>query len=292
MSLFWTDRVWNHSRQTGSNLFVLVAIADFVNESGETFAKIETIAKKVRLSPRQVQRIIAALERSGELIVERCPGRSQDQVFKIGNALCTVENKPAQKGDISGVKGDIGVTFSPSEKVTSEVVKGDISGVKGDISGNPLKLPYKDNSINPDERSREREPEQPRGSPPARSENHSHSQPITPGRVLSFTPSRLLVDEPFLLEMQVRFPDLDVPFVAEKMKLAGGAQTKARLLSWLGNERPKSNFPEVKNDERNPNRNPNRNGNRAGHGEQVEPESARDSRAEIERLGFRPAKVI
>jgi helix-turn-helix protein len=69
-------RVWALSGNKGSALLLLLAIADYTHEDGTNcFASVATLAKKVRLSPREVRRLInETLVPSGELHVQKREG--------------------------------------------------------------------------------------------------------------------------------------------------------------------------------------------------------------------------
>jgi hypothetical protein len=68
--------VLNNSRQKGSHRLVLLIIANHAHGNGSNaFPSMKTLAAESLMSERQVIRIVADLERSGELIVERSRGR-------------------------------------------------------------------------------------------------------------------------------------------------------------------------------------------------------------------------
>lgn len=71
MSVRVMAKVWESSRQSGSALLTLLAIADNANDEGVAFPTQERIAEKVRMSVRQVRTIIHVLEESGELLVTK-----------------------------------------------------------------------------------------------------------------------------------------------------------------------------------------------------------------------------
>ncbi len=62
--------VWRHSQQKGSGLLLLLSLADYANDRGVAFPSVETLAQKVRMSPRNVQILLRKLEADGELIIE------------------------------------------------------------------------------------------------------------------------------------------------------------------------------------------------------------------------------
>ena len=58
--------VFHHSKATGNDLLVLVAIANYISDDG-AWPKVETIAKYARTSTRQVHRSLASLRELGEI---------------------------------------------------------------------------------------------------------------------------------------------------------------------------------------------------------------------------------
>lgn len=137
MSIRVMSHVWANSGQQGSNLLVLLAIADWARDDGHNaYPTIPMLAAKARLSTRSVQRIIAKLEHTGELVIRRSTGRGHAHVYSIpmdtkGDNLSSDKDVIPSVDDISdaSVKGDNGgmerVT-SETERVTSDAIKGDI----------------------------------------------------------------------------------------------------------------------------------------------------------------------
>jgi hypothetical protein len=75
MSIDVSTLVWKHSKQKGSALLVLLAIADNCHDDGAgAYPSYQTLAAKSRLSERNVKYIIKTLEASKELIVLRGMG--------------------------------------------------------------------------------------------------------------------------------------------------------------------------------------------------------------------------
>jgi hypothetical protein len=71
MSIDLMSRVWKHSAHSGTELLVLLALADMANDEGICWPGKTRLAEKCRVSKRQLKRIISSLEASGELIVMR-----------------------------------------------------------------------------------------------------------------------------------------------------------------------------------------------------------------------------
>jgi hypothetical protein len=83
MSIELTSAVWKHSRQKSGALLVLLALADYANSKGIAWPAVSTLARKVRMSKRNVQRWVRALQQAGELEVRRNQGRRGSNVYRI-----------------------------------------------------------------------------------------------------------------------------------------------------------------------------------------------------------------
>lgn len=69
MSIRIMSHVWQHSAQKGSALLTLLAIADMANDDGECWPGVDRLAKKTRMTERNLQMTIRKLEEAGELQV-------------------------------------------------------------------------------------------------------------------------------------------------------------------------------------------------------------------------------
>lgn len=76
MSIRVMEYVWKSSAHAGSELLVLLALADWSDDYGVCYPNVATIAQKSRIGERQVINVIHALEASGELYVRRGHGRA------------------------------------------------------------------------------------------------------------------------------------------------------------------------------------------------------------------------
>ena len=85
MSLDVTKACWKNSQHSGTKLLMLVAIADFSDDSGKAFPSVRTLATKCRMCHRNAQYIIKELVKSGELSVEpnRGPSPKFSNLYKI-----------------------------------------------------------------------------------------------------------------------------------------------------------------------------------------------------------------
>ena len=74
MSVKVMSRVWESSSRAGTELLTLLALADFSNDESESFPSLTVLARKVRLSVRQVCHILDSLEQAGEIHRKRSSG--------------------------------------------------------------------------------------------------------------------------------------------------------------------------------------------------------------------------
>jgi len=86
--------VWENSKAKGSELLLLLSIADHAADDGYCWPTIETLAEKIRMRERSVIRLIKELEAYGELCVIRSHknnrymvimGRNIDEIEKALN---------------------------------------------------------------------------------------------------------------------------------------------------------------------------------------------------------------
>jgi len=79
MALVWDDPDLKHR----SELLVMLAIADYANENGKAWPSIDSLAAKSRTTPRQVQKVIAALCQRSKLTVDMCAGPYKTNIYSI-----------------------------------------------------------------------------------------------------------------------------------------------------------------------------------------------------------------
>jgi hypothetical protein len=76
--------VWENSQHSGTALLLLLAIADYSNDERRiAWPSYETLAKKCRCSKRRVISLMAVLEASGELIIQRQTGRGKTNTYMV-----------------------------------------------------------------------------------------------------------------------------------------------------------------------------------------------------------------
>jgi hypothetical protein len=108
------NRVWEASRQSGGALLVLLAIADFADDDGLAYPSIATLARKARLSDRQVQRVIAGLVAARELTVEPGAGRQGSHLFHVAVGASVASSATSRQ------PGSTPDKMSPRQNVTGD----------------------------------------------------------------------------------------------------------------------------------------------------------------------------
>ena len=97
--------VWDQSQAEGGTLLVLLALADFSDHEGTSWPSIPVLAKKSRLSERQVQYALQSLRRMGELRVVRhgAPVGRPDR--KANRYEVQLLHPVAERGAMDGTNG-------------------------------------------------------------------------------------------------------------------------------------------------------------------------------------------
>lgn len=167
MSVKVMTRVWDTSEQAGSDLLLLLALADRADDDGICWPGIANLAQKTRSSERQTKRNISKLEDRGELYISyqsgKAGGRGVTNRYFVASGLdrqqiitvlqtrfdmdketaskwaSTMHQKLSEYKSEKGVtsdtpnKGDVGDTLNEKgdiqgqKRVTSRVKKGDIA---------------------------------------------------------------------------------------------------------------------------------------------------------------------
>lgn len=126
MSIEVSSHVWKHSKQAGSRLLLLVALADYTNAEGIAWPSIRSLCQRTRMSERYVQNMIRDLQAAGEIEIIRREGSSN--VFRVICAPpnpeapqgCTIVHPPPEPGSTPGVKRAAPITImEPSREPLS-----------------------------------------------------------------------------------------------------------------------------------------------------------------------------
>lgn len=92
MSVRASSRVWAASKRVGTELLMLLAIADFADDEGNAFPSVATLAKKCRTTPRHANRLLAELRNSGELEIRLNAGEHGQNRYRI--VFAAMESTP------------------------------------------------------------------------------------------------------------------------------------------------------------------------------------------------------
>jgi hypothetical protein len=83
MSVRTMSRVWSDSQHAGSELLMLLAIADFADDDGNAYPSVAALARKCRMQPRNANYVLVALQKSGELEVRVNEGPRGTNRYRI-----------------------------------------------------------------------------------------------------------------------------------------------------------------------------------------------------------------
>lgn len=131
MSWQATNYVTEHSKHKGGSFLCLLMIANCADQDGRnSWPSIEKLAKDCRMSERQIQRIIVALEKTGEIRIQRCAGPNKKHKFTVmmGHVETPAKSaggphSPRQNVRVTKCRGDI----SDDSRVTFPSSEGDIT---------------------------------------------------------------------------------------------------------------------------------------------------------------------
>jgi hypothetical protein len=122
MSVRTLSAVWSYSTQKGGHLLVMLALSDFADDDGLSWASVPTIAAKSRLTDRHVQRVLRDLEAAGEIAIgqrSRGDGSATSNTYRVILAPPGVKMSPPPVSLSGG--GDAGVTRGGGVDVTRVV---------------------------------------------------------------------------------------------------------------------------------------------------------------------------
>jgi DNA-binding transcriptional ArsR family regulator len=104
MSIEASRHVWATTKQSGSALIVLLAIADYADKSGLAWPTVKSLAAKARMSIRNVQYHLNRLRDAGEIVVMEGDNHWSANRYQIaglhrgGEDTCTGEVQPIASG--------------------------------------------------------------------------------------------------------------------------------------------------------------------------------------------------
>ena len=83
MSVKYSRLVLDRSQSKGTDLLVLLVLADFANEHGLSWPSVATLARTCRMTPRNLNLRLAKLRESGEVEVEQNAGQAGSNLYRI-----------------------------------------------------------------------------------------------------------------------------------------------------------------------------------------------------------------
>jgi DNA-binding MarR family transcriptional regulator len=91
------SRVWDEADASGGALLVLLALANFADDDGICWPRIETVAHKARLTPRQVSSIITSLVQAGQIATKPGGGRGRPTQYLVLCGMSETEREQSLK---------------------------------------------------------------------------------------------------------------------------------------------------------------------------------------------------
>jgi len=83
MSVRTMARVWDCSQHSGTELLMLLAIADFADDDGRAYPAVGTLARKCRMTARNANRLLNGLKASGELEIKGNEGPRGTNRYRV-----------------------------------------------------------------------------------------------------------------------------------------------------------------------------------------------------------------
>lgn len=166
MSIKVMTAVWANANCKGSELLVLLAMADFSDdEGGSIYPSMPTLARKARLSEPQARRVVQNLARLGFIEILEAGGwdgkRNRSNSYRIilesiglerGINLIPPPSRPRDHGGITGAttvvsstRGDPSYNRKPKSSVKKE--RPSTQGRKGKYSDPPAEGPRRKYSV-------------------------------------------------------------------------------------------------------------------------------------------------
>ncbi|MGH3433096.1 MAG: helix-turn-helix domain-containing protein [Thermocrispum sp.] len=125
MSIKVMNWVWEHSQAAGTELLMLLAIADHADDDGRNaWPSRARLAAKTRLDERTVRRVIKRLEKAGLLRIVRGHGRTNSNRYTVVTDAATESEKGAERPEAERHAGNSPCGAVPSEKGAFDPEKG------------------------------------------------------------------------------------------------------------------------------------------------------------------------
>lgn len=106
MSIKVMTWVWDHAPVAGTELLLMLAIADQADDHGRNaWPSVQTLAQRTRLDQRTVQRVVKRLVAGGTLVVHSGGGRRSNR-YEIPMSAPPAERHPRQVATAGGAPGE------------------------------------------------------------------------------------------------------------------------------------------------------------------------------------------
>lgn len=114
MSIKLMSQLWDNEDPTlsGTRLNILLCLADHANDAGECWPSIDRLARRARVTPRNVIEHLHALQTTGYLEIRRSPGRHNRYTV---NAKPSITREASFTGDAT-ITGEAG--FTPTREAS------------------------------------------------------------------------------------------------------------------------------------------------------------------------------
>lgn len=148
MSIKIMSHVWESAPASGSDLLVLLSLADHCNDLGECYPSIARIAKKCRLSERSVQYALKYLQDENLLSVQKNVGRNNTNVFTVivqnMHRLGDEKVQSLQGANLAPVQSETPKRCKTRQKKVQPIAPKPLGTVKRTITPDPRFTPIKD----------------------------------------------------------------------------------------------------------------------------------------------------
>jgi len=139
------NAVWEHANAKGSNLLVLLALADYAHDDGTlAYPSIKTLCDKTRLSERAVQYCLRKLVEEGEIVLRKAATQYVPNVYDLRGAMFA----PDSGVQTDALRGASSCTRSERDPSTTPQTS---KKQKSDGGSRARRKPRKDETTIPDE---------------------------------------------------------------------------------------------------------------------------------------------
>ena len=131
MSVKVSKYVWEHSRHRGTTKLLLLALADFANDSGICWPSASTLSEYIGETERHTRALLKKLVEDGDLII--APGGGRGNTTKYGVAVGMNEGQRRKLNSV--LQNTVNKNSVPEETVISGVINSVLQRTETVISG-------------------------------------------------------------------------------------------------------------------------------------------------------------